>query len=119
MSTSRFAACEICGEAPDTTKVGWGCVVCNPDRHKAARQPEVPVTPGDKLGCLQHGEIDCKRCGILETRHRLAIEEYVETPAGHWERDQRGGGLGVALIFIALMALVAGCGYLVWTHWPR
>jgi hypothetical protein len=119
MSTSDGLACLVCGELPDITKFGWGCVFCNPERAAAASKPEVPVNPGDRLGCLQHGEIDCKRCGILETRHRLAIDEHVETPAGSWVRDTRGGGLGVAILFLLLMLLVFGCGFIVWDHWPR
>jgi hypothetical protein len=27
--------------------------------------------------------------------------------------------LGVAILFLLLMLLVFGCGFIVWDHWPR
>jgi hypothetical protein len=101
-------------------RIDWGCVGCNPAKVIAVKAPEVPVVPGDRLGCLQHGQIDCERCGLLETRHRLALDEHRQDEAtGVWVRDERGGGIGCALLLIALMAFVTVCGYLVWDNWPR
>jgi hypothetical protein len=68
---------------------------------------------------LQHAEIDCQRCGLLETRHRLALEEHKQDAAGRWVRDERTGGIGVLLLFVALLAIVVGCGWAVWEGWPR
>jgi len=122
LPTSDGLACEVCGEVPDVTKFGWGCVVCNPDRQKAAMAPEVPVNPGpgDRLGCLQHGQVDCERCGLLETRHRLALDEHRQDEAtGSWVRDERGGGIGCTILLMLLLTFVLGCGYLVWHYYPR
>lgn len=117
MSTSSVAplACPICGEVPDATKLGWGCVLCNKDKERLARQPEVPVSPGpaDRVGCLQHGEVDCERCGVLAVRHQLAIEDW------HPDRDRGARGLGVLLLFLLLLAMVAGCVAVVWNYYPR
>lgn len=107
---------------PDITKFGWGCVVCNPERAAAAARPEVPVVPGpaDRMGCLQHGEIDCKRCGVLEVRLRMAVEEHVEREPGHWAREERrwSGALVLLGIVLALLAFVVGCGWLFWNYYP-
>ena len=121
MSTSSVAplACEVCGEVPDITRIDWGCVVCNPDKQRLARQPEIPVTPGDRLGCLQHGKVSCERCGLLETRHRLAFDPHEQDATGAWQRDTRGGGLGVVLLFLLLMLFVACCFWYVFSGWPH
>jgi hypothetical protein len=75
--------------------------------------------PAERVGCLQHGEVDCQRCGLLETRHRLALDEHRhDEVTGVWVRDERHGGLGCALLFLLLVTFVAICGVLVWHYFP-
>lgn len=121
MSTYGLA-CAICGEAPDITRIDWGCVACNPDKERLARQPEVPYTPGDGLGCLQHRAIDCKRCTILDFRHRTEVDQaWTKAGDGSWypDGDQGARGLGVLLFFLGLLGLVLGCAFYVNLYWPK
>lgn len=113
MSTSDgpVSTCGVCGDVLDPTRIDSGCVFCNPDKERLARQPEVPVNPGP--GCLQHGTLGCSRCGQLEASHRLAIEEW------HPDRDRGARGLGVALLFVLLMLLTVLCFWYAFSSWPN
>jgi hypothetical protein len=126
MSTSSVA-CSICGETRDDLAViSGGCVACNPFISSAASKPEIPVSPGpprvDGIGCLQHREVDCERCGLLETRHRLVFDPHQQDETtGSWSRKDPMGPayLTVGALFLVLLGLVALCGWIVWINFPR
>jgi hypothetical protein len=126
MSTSELA-CAICGESPDVCRIDWGCVVCNPDKERQARLPEVPVSTGpadraDGVGCLQHGIVGCERCIKLEFRHRAEIDpSWKRHDDGSWrpEAPVRGGAFTLLALALAFIIVVGGCFAVVWTYWPR
>lgn len=117
MSTSSVA-CSICGETRDDLAViTGGCVACS-----AASKPEIPdPARADGIGCLQHREVDCERCGLLETRHRLAFDTHQQDETGSWSRKEPMGPayLTVGALFLVLLGLVLLCGWIVWINFPR
>jgi hypothetical protein len=76
--------------------------------------PAVPVVPGERVGCLPHNEVDCERCSLLETRHRLNIESYDERP----ERDLGGCLIGLMLFVFMIVCVTSATGAAVrlWGH---
>ena len=130
MSTSSTPglACTVCGEVPDITRINWGCVFCNPDKERAARLPEVPVSSGpadraDGVGCLQHGIVGCERCIKLEFRHRTEIDPgWEQDPdTGSWQMGEpaRGGWLTLLVLSVSFLLVVGVCFAVVWHYWPR
>lgn len=122
MTTST---CELCGEVRDPERIDSGCIACNPEKARLAQLPEVVVVAGppdgERIGCVQHHEVDCERCALLETRHRLEFDPHQQDETGSWVRKERiaPAYLPVIVLFLVLAALVGGCFWYFWTHLPR
>lgn len=78
------------------------------------------MNPGpDGLGCIAHHELNCERCHLIETRHRLAIESWEADSYGEgYTAPRSGGGLTLAVIVLVAVLLAAGCLWYAISSWP-